>query len=570
MKRSFALALAIAVFSCVFTVCGIGERAPSVRSAEAAPASGEEGYIVWNIGSEAKTWDPNMGDEDAADNLDAQLFEGLTAYSVKGAVPGVAESWEHSDDNKKWTFHLRKNAKWSDGSPVTANDFVYSWIRMCDPAVASPASTNVTDYIVGAKEFFDGTGKREDVKISAPDDYTFQVELKMGLPYYPDLVAQYYFMPTKRSAVETGEGWEKRPGIAVSNGPFVLEDHRLGSHILLKKNEYYWGAENVRLAGIKVVFVSDGNTALQGFEAGDIHVNKTIPSNEMVRLIAENSGLRNELMAGTYFIAFNMDKAPVNDVRVRKALTLAIDRKIIVEQIARGGELPASAFLPTGLSKSDGTSYRTLDANGYPIKEYFFDPQKADVGEARKLLAEAGYPNGKGFPEIELLYNTSENHKKIMEAVQAMWKENLGINVKLRNEEWQVFLSTRGKGDYYMCRAGWIGNSFDASGMLKQFQSSSGSNDYQWRYQEEKAAPHDRTLNPEQKVFEDLYQKAMNSTGRERDDAWVAAEDELMAQIPICPIYFYTNPILIDDDATEGVELSRDGTLIFKNARYIN
>ena len=579
MKKSLSLILAAMMLLSALAGCG-SEPAPApapapseTPSSEAAPeakptAAGSK-YVVWNGGSEAKTWDPNISDEDFSDQLSVQLFEGLTTRSPEGALPGVAETWESTPDSKNWTFHLRKDAKWSDGSPVTAHDFVYAWLRSCDPKSASNSSTAVTDYVVGAKEMFDG-GPREDVKISAPDDYTFEVELKMGVPFFPDLVTGYTYCPVKKEAVETGDGWEKRPETAISNGPFVLEEYQLGSHMLLKKNENYWDAANVELPGIKVVFIKDANTALQGFEAGDIQVNKSIPSNELVRLIAENPNLRNNLQPGTYYIGFNMDKPPVDDVRVRKALTLAIDRKAIVEQITRGGQLPANAFLPTGLAKSDGvSSFRTLDENGYPVKENFIDPLKADVETAQALLAEAGYPNGEGFPEIELLYNTSENHKKIMEAVQSMWKKNLNINVNLRNEEWQVFLSTKDKGDYYMCRAGWIGNSFDASGMLKQFQSHSGSNSYQWRYREEPNAPHDTKLNPDQKVFEDLYQKAMNSVGEERDAGWVAAEEALLEALPICPIYFYTNPILIDEEVVEGIELSKSGEPIFKNARLV-
>lgn len=576
-KRLVSLALAVLMSVALFAGCGKTEGTPTTApqsgstTSASAPVepTGNSDYLVWNIGSEPKTWDPNLGNENTSDMLDTNLFEALTYQSVDGIEPGVAETWDVSEDGLTYTFHLRKDAKWSDGTPVTANDFYYAWMRMCDPESASPAAAGLIDYIAGAREYFTGTGKKEDVKLSVPDDYTFVCTLLNALPYWPAQIAGYNYCPVKAESVAAGEGWEKRPETAISNGPFVLEEYQIGSHLLLKKNEHYWDAANVKLAGIKCVMVQDANTALQGFEAGDIQANDVIPKEEMPRLIAENPNLYIGPNPGTYFIEFNCDNEITGNVLVRKALALAVDRKMLTEQITRAGEVPATGFLPLSCYKSDSTAeYRTLDESGFPVPQYGIDPTKALVDEAKELLKQAGYPDGKGL-EIDIIYNTSDNHKKIMEAVQQMWTENLGIKVTLRNEEWNVFLDTREQGKYQAARAGWIGSYYDASSMLKQFVSTSGSNDIQWRWQAYKPASWDTKLNPENKKFDELYNKAMSLSGAERDAAWVACEDYFMEYMPVCPLYYYTLPVLIDLDKCEGVEIAKNGQWLFKHAELL-
>lgn len=217
-----------------------------------------------------------------------------------------------SADGKTYTFHLRKDAKWSDGSPVTAKDFEYSWRRICDPAVASDALQGITDYVVGAQEYFEGTGKREDVKATAIDDYTFEVVLKNAAPFFPELVANDIYMPVKQDTVEkNGEGWEKTTETCISNGSFKLTEYQIGSHFIFEKNENYWNAGNVKLKGLKLVLVNDSNTSLQGYKSGEIDVTELLPSEEIPRLLAKDTN--------------------ISDVNVRKAITLAIDRKKIVE-----------------------------------------------------------------------------------------------------------------------------------------------------------------------------------------------------------------------------------------------
>ncbi len=527
-------------------------------------------YLIWNLATEPKSWDPTTNSESVSDYMVTQLFEGLTYPSFDGFEPGVAEKWDISEDGKTYTFHLRKDAKWSDGTPVTAHDFEYSWKRICDPKVASDALQGMTDYVVGAQEFFDGTGTREGVMATAVDDYTFKVVLKNASPFFLEMIANDIYMPVKKDTVEAnGEGWEKKPETCISNGPFKLTEYQIGSHFIFEKNENYWNSENVKLKGIKLILVNDSNTSLQGYKAGEIDVTELLPAEEIPKLIAEDPNIVVAPDTGCFYLIFNCDKAPMNDVNVRKAITLAIDRKSLVEQVTKGGEIPTSGFIAPTAKKTDGTSYRTLDANGYPLPEYGIDPNKANVEEAKKYLAEAGYPNGDKFPEIELVYNTSDKNKRIMETVQQMLKDNLNITVKLRNEDSSVFKTTRTEGKFDIARGGWTNAPFDVSGLVKQFHSQNGNNSSQWRWQNYKGAPWDKYLNPGNKAFDVAFDKALTLQGADRDNMWIETEKALMEDMPICPLYYPTVAYAINFDKVQNVQKSASLRWIFKNAEIL-
>ena len=240
-------------------------QAETEDTAAQTDTAGEEGrYLVWRLYAEPKQWDPTNNSESISDAIVKQLFEGLTVSTADGYKPGMAESWDVSDDGLTYTFHLRQDAKWSDGDPVTAHDFEYAWRRICDPSFASEALQAMTDYVQGAQEYFDGTGSYDDVKATAIDDYTFEVVLKNVTPFFPQLVANDVYLPIKQDVVEAaGEGWEKKPETCVSNGPFMLEEYQVGSHMLFKKNPNYYDADAVTIPGIRAVIITDDNTAYQ-------------------------------------------------------------------------------------------------------------------------------------------------------------------------------------------------------------------------------------------------------------------------------------------------------------------
>ena len=499
-----------------------------------------------------------------------QLFEGLTVSTSDGFKPGIAESWDVSEDGKTYTFHLRDDAKWSDGDPVTAKDFEYSWRRICDPDYASEALQAITDYVVGGQEYFDGTGSYDDIKATAIDDYTFEVVLKNVTPYFPQLVANDVYLPIKKDVVEAaGEGWEKKPETCVSNGPFMLEEYQGGSHFLFKKNPNYYDADSVKLAGVKAVIITDDNTAYQAYQAGEIDVMDNLPSEQIPQIVAEDPNVIVSADTGAQFMNFNVDKAPTDNVHVRKAIAYAIDRKQIVEQVLKDGSVPASGFIAPTCQKTDGGSFRTMESDGYPAEEYGINPRQANVEAAKQELAEAGYPDGKDFPALEITYANNDRNKKTCEAIQQMLEDNLGITVTLRAEESSVFTSTKNKGDYQMATGGWTNSPYDASGLIKLFYSQNGNNTPQWRWKPYTGAPHDTTLNPGNEAFDIAFDKALASQGADRDNAWIEAEQALMADMPVTPLYYPSYTAVVNEDLVEDVELTASNTFMFKSASVI-
>ena len=374
MKRKLALFLSAAMLAAALSGCGGGSSETTAAATESqTEAAGEETttavategsgrYLVWRLYAEPKQWDPTNNSESISDAIVKQLFEGLTVSTSDGFKPGMAESWDVSEDGKTYTFHLRQDAKWSDGDPVTAKDFEYSWGRICDPSFASEALQAITDYVQGAQEYFDGTGSYDDIKATAIDDYTFEVVLKNVTPFFPQLVANDVYLPVKQDVVEAaGEGWEKKPETCVSNGPFMLEEYQVGSHMLFKKNPNYYDADSVVLDGIKAVIVTDDNTAYQAYQAGEIDVMDHLPSEQIPQIVAEDPNVIISADTGAQFLNFNVDKAPFDNVHVRKAVTYAIDRKQLVEQVLKDGSVPASGFIAPTCMTTEGGSFRTME-----------------------------------------------------------------------------------------------------------------------------------------------------------------------------------------------------------------
>lgn len=574
-RKLLSAVLSIAMMGSLLAGCGSGQTTPpstsnpasSTQSNQPGSPGNQPQYMVWNMGAEPKTWDPTLSSETISEYITISMFEGLTRQVEDGIEPGVAESWDVSDDGLTYTFHLRKS-NWSDGTPLTAHDFEYTWKRMCDPTVASPSAAGVTDYVVGAAEYLAGTGTADGVMARALDDDTFEVVLKNPAPFFIQRISADIYCPVNKKSVDQGEGWEKRPETFICNGPFKLAEYQIGSHILMVKNDAYYDADSIKMPGIKAIMVNDENTSLQGYKAGEIHCTEIIPAEEVPKLLAEDPNLIVSPITGTKYLDFNVDREVVDNVLVRRALTLAINRKQITDQITRSGETPASGFLPITTQKTNGSSYRTVDSRGLPEPAYGIAPDSADVETAQALLAEAGFPNGEGFPKLELLYYTGESDKKVCEAIQQMWKENLNIEVQLRNEDKNVALQTKRDGKFDISLSGWSAGYYDASQMIKQFKLDSGCM-AQWRYAEDASAPHDHTLNPGQKPFEDTYQAAMAAQGSERDQLWTECESILMEELPACPLYYYVFKALINQDVVTNIQVSRTGNWIFRNAEFV-
>ncbi len=469
----------------------------------------ERAQFIFDINTEPESLDTAVVSGQPGGRVINCLFEGLMQRHPVTLEPIPAVAYRHtvSADGKTYTFHLR-NCQWSNGAPVKASDFVFQWERVLDPASAGRYASilfpiaNAERYNAGDLENF------SEVGAEALDDSTLVVTLTHPTAYFLDLCAFYPYFPSHPPTVKAhGEGWIK-PEHIVSNGPFVLERWELKRQIFMRKNPRYWDAEHVHLESLATVPVEKASTAFNLFLSGQTD---WIDSGGfplfVVGDVLDAPYMHRAPYLSTYFFRVNVTRPPFDDKRVRQALNMAIDKAAIVQFITRGGQLPAPHLVPPGVPNYESPAGRPYDPDG-----------------ARALLAEAGYPGGAGFPSFELMFNTSEAHKQIAEVVQQQWKEVLGIECELRNQEWKVFLNTTRALDYDVSRAGWIGDYLDASTFLNIFLPGDGNNRTGWDH-----PPYTR-----------LIRAAMNETDTDRRRQLLyEAETILLEEAPIIPIYFY-------------------------------
>ncbi len=536
MKRFRVVLTLILVFGLVFGMfvgCGQTQQSETGQNQDQGQQQPTEMVLRYNLGAEPETLDPAKATGVPEMTVMLHTFDGLTRLDTDGKPqPAVAESWDIQDNGKTYIFHLRKDVKWSDGKPVTAHDFEYAWKRALSPEIASEYAYQLY-YIKNGEKY--NTGEITDpneVGVKALDDYTLKVELEQPAPYFLSLVAFPTLYPLPKHVLESHPDWpkgiDKDPSLYVTNGPFVLAEWSHHDKIVLKKNPNYFDKDKVKLDKLVFYMVEDANTAVQMFENGEVDVIDTIPTAQIDQWKGKPE-YRVDPILGTYYILVNVgsdktmsgDKNPLLDVRVRKAIAMAINRSVITDKILKGGQQPAYAFVPPGIPDAKpGTDFRKVGGN-------FFTE---DIQKAKQLLAEAGYPDGKGFPKLLYLYNTSEGHKKIAEAVQNMLKENLGIDMELQNQEWKVYLQSRNEGQFDLARAGWLGDYVDPMTFLDMFVSTSGNNDTGWS-------------NPQ---YDELIEKAKYETDNaKRVEYMHQAEKILMEDMPIIPLYFYTQPRLV-------------------------
>jgi oligopeptide transport system substrate-binding protein len=481
------------------------------------------GILHYGNGSEPQGLDPHVVTGVPENHLIRALFEGLAVknpYTLE-PEPGVAERWEFSADRRVITFHLREDALWSNGDQMTAHDYVWSWQRALNPAMGNLYAYML--YPVRNAEAF-ATGQIEDfeqVGVKALDDRTLQVTLTEPTPFFLQLMDHYSTFALHRPTIEKfGKAtdrftrWTRVENI-VSNGAFRLTEWKLNRRISMAKSDTYWDRDNVRLNG--VVFYPTENIVSEErmFRVGQLHYTQTIPLDKIpVYQAMENSPYVQAPYLGTYFFLINTTRPPVDDVRVRKALSMSIDRQKLNDTVLQKSNVPAYSITPPG----------TL---GYqPPKLFDYDP-----GQARQLLADAGFPDGQGWPGLELIYNTSESHRKIAVALQQMWKDVLNIQVTISNQEWKVYLDSVTQMEFDIARRGWIGDYVDPNNFLDLYLTGGGNNNTGFsdpRYDEmiTKLAPQAKTREERFAIFKE-------------------AETMLMEQMPILPIYTYTSKHLI-------------------------
>lgn len=419
--------------------------------------------LVRNNGSETETLDPAIAESVGANNLTRDLFEALTGADADGKiVPGVAQSWE-ATDAQTWVFHLRRDAKWSNGEPVTADDVVYGIRRFLDPKTASTYAQTYGVFLLNGMEVASGKMPPEALGVSAPDPYTVVVKTPYPVSFLPSLMSNNNLGPIYRKAVEKwGRNWTK-PGKIVSNGAYVLKDWVVNGRIVIVKNPLYWDAANVVLTKVSYLPVEDGNTDLKLYEAGQNewvyqlppgtyhHFRKTLPQET-----------RNAPMLGIRYYSFQTQDPAFKDVRVRKALTMALDRDVLAEKVTADGQIPAYGLVVKGMEGATVDRYEWADW-----------PMDKKVAEAKRLLQEAGVKPGTRFT---LAYNTSEYHKKMAIFAQAEWKTKLGLDIELEAMEFKVLLKKRHDGQFQMARNGFIADYNDVTSFLALVRCDSDQN----------------------------------------------------------------------------------------------
>ncbi len=477
--------------------------------------------FTYRVMDEFSSVDPQVVEDTYGADVVRDLFEGLYNQDAGGNnVPGVATSHDVSDDNKTYTFHLRNNAMWSDGKPVTAGDFVYAWKRAVDPKLASPYAwymelmsiENAADIIAGKKPI-------SDLGVSAPDDYTFVVKLSQPLPYFDKMVAHGTTFPSPKWAIDAhGKEWT-RPGNIVSNGAYVLTQHVVKERTTRERNTKYWNNSETVLDKVITLVIGDEVQGLTRWKAGEVE--KTdIPAGQYPVLKKEFGDQAYAVpRLCNYYFTFNMSDTGLEafqDVRVRKALSYALDRKVIVDQVLQGGQFPAFNFTPAA------TAGFVMPDIGYAKMT-----QAQRDAEAKKLLAEAGYGKGGKPLAFTYLYNTAENHRQVAVVATQMWKQKLGIKVELANQEWKVFLEARGAQNFEMARGAWCGDYNEASTFLDLITSQSGYND--GKYSNSRV----------DKLMADA------KVSKNANPLYTEVEQILADEMPVIPVYHYSVNMLL-------------------------
>lgn len=507
-------------------VAGCSTTSTTEEDSSEETESNEPKVVNLNNQSEPGSLHPANGQGTHDSWLMDHAFEGLVKKDEEGKIiPGMAEKWETSEDGITWTFYLKDGMKWSDGEPVTAHDFEYAWKYVLKPETAADYAYQMY-YLSNGQQYNEGTATEDQVGVKALDDLTLEVTLAAATPFFLDLTTHYTYYPISKKVQEANPKWAEEAESYVSNGPFKLTEWNHKESMKLEKNDNYYDSENIHLDEINFVMIEDENTAWQMYQTGELDLAYPLPADVTGQLIkSDDSEFYNGNELAVYYYNFNTDKKPFNNVKVRKALAMTIDRKVITENVAQGGQVPAYSVVPTGIPEGSGDF---AENTGELFKE--------DIEEAKKLLAEGLAEEGMTeVPQFTILYNTLDAHKKIAEAIQEMWRKNLDVNVTLENVEFQVKLDREKAGDFEISRAGWVGDYVDPMTFLELWVADGAYNDANWSNADyDKYIQDGRTNMDEAKRMESMHK----------------AEEVLIEEMPIMPIYFYSKPYALKEYVT--------------------
>jgi oligopeptide transport system substrate-binding protein len=513
MLRRSSFVPAFAAFVLLVAGCAKNETPAAVPATTAATA---KKILRVGNGAEPQDLDPQVVTGAPEHRLMQAFFEGLVTEDPQlNVIPGVAEKWEISADGLVYTFHLRADAKWSNGDPITSDDFVQSYRRMITPALAAEYAYMLW-LVVGAEDYYKGTlTDFAQTGFKAPAAHTLQLTLRQPAPFLLHAMNHEAWQPVPVKVIAKFGGLDRkstpwtRPENFVGNGPYVLKSWRPNQVIVAERSPTYWDRANVKVDEIDFHPVELADTEERMFRAGQLDITYDVPLSKIDSYRRENpAALRIDPFDTVYFYRFNVARKPFDDVRVRRALALAIDRESIVKNVLRAGELPATSIVPPGVL-------------GYVSENHF----REDLAEARHLLAEAGYPDGKNFPKVELLYNTLEKHRVIAEAIQQMWRKNLGIEITLYNQEWKVYMDAQHTRNFQIERGGWQADYVDPHVFFDLWETGGGNNDTNWGDPAYDRLLHSALAAPNDAARFAIYQQM---------------EKIFLEAMPVIPIYFYT------------------------------
>ncbi|MFW5438727.1 peptide ABC transporter substrate-binding protein [Paenibacillus apiarius] len=531
--RKWNVMLAILLFAAAALAGCAGKDNSAANPSGAAQGAAETAaeqipqVLTTNLsGGEPYTLDPAFASDTTSYFIIDNLYEGLYTYDKSGKiVEGAASKVDVSADAKTYTFTIRDGAKWSNGDPVTAQDFEYSWKRVLNPKTAAYDPSSLY-YIKGAEEYNTGKGSAEDVGVTAKDDHTLVVELKAPLSIFPIIAVGHAYLPVRSTVVDKDEKWAAESNTIVGNGPYVPQEWKHNEQITLAKNDHYWNKDAISMETIHFKMVQDATTYYQMYKTGDLDMILSLPL-DTIDQEKENKEYLSHPSFSVYTYSFNVKEKPFTNQKIRQAFSYAIDRESLTKNVTKGGETPATGYVPYGLTNPSGKDFRD-DA---PEKYYEFNAQKA-----KELLAEGLKEEGlTQLPPVTFKYNTADNHKKVAEALQEMLKENLGVEIKLENQEWKTYIDTFKQKNFQAARMGWEGNYLDPLGVLGHYTSSNSNNFTNWSNKE----------------YDNLIEKSTYELDpNKRVELLQQAEKVLMEDLPIIPILFSADTALVSPKVT--------------------
>ncbi|MFC2948892.1 peptide ABC transporter substrate-binding protein [Virgibacillus sediminis] len=536
MRMKKFLFMLLAVFTvAVLAACTANEEAgeeaaadaevDDATEADAAEESGEKVLRMNNL-EEPTSFNPSIGFDAVSWDPLNNLMEGLTRLDEDStAQPGAAEDWEISEDGLTYTFFIREDANWSNGDPVTAEDFAYAWKYMLDPETASPAAF-LGYFIEGAEAFNNGEGSADDVAVTAVDEKTLEVKLEAPTGFFLDLLTNPAFFPVNHQVAEENPDWHTEADTFVANGPFMLESWDHDSEMMFAKNEEYWDAEAVKLDKVHFAMVNDTNTQYQMFESGELHT-ASIPPELSDELIDGDNVFIGDY-GGLEFFRFNVTEEPFQNKKIRQAFAYAIQREDIAEYVVKNGVEPAYGFVSPGFTTPSGEDFR--DVNGDLVS---FDPERAQ-SLLEEGMAEEGYDE---LPPVTLSYNTSDTNKAVAETIQDMLNENLGVEVELENQEWNVFAEAQKNLELQFSRSSFINDYSDPVNFLESFVTDSYMNRTGWSNEE----------------YDELIEKGKTETDEEKRYEYLYEAEKMLAEEMIAMPVRYYNTVVLEADEVSGI-----------------